>query len=177
MIDYDKSKQALSTLAATEDTSYAHGLLCGYAIVKPGVELKNWLDEILEEYNSKTDDLSILATIFNETLENLSDSTLNFQLLIAGDDNPKQQLITVVSWCGGFLAGLGLAQVNTSDNEVEEIIKGIIEISQIDSEITGSTEDENNIFEVVEFVRMGVLLIQEILNPSKQDFVSPLPIH
>ena len=36
-------------------------------------------------------------------------------------------------------------------------------------------ENAQDFYEIVEFVRIGVLFIQETLQPSKQDFISPDP--
>ena len=41
-------------------------------------------------------------------------------------------------------------------------------------------EDEQNaqdLSEIIEFVRMGTLFIQEVLQPSKQDYISPDTLH
>jgi uncharacterized protein YgfB (UPF0149 family) len=41
-------------------------------------------------------------------------------------------------------------------------------------------DDEQNaqdLSEIIEFVRMGTLLIQETLQPSKQDYISPDTLH
>ncbi|HIE49315.1 MAG TPA: YecA family protein, partial [Gammaproteobacteria bacterium] len=40
-----------------------------------------------------------------------------------------------------------------------------------------SEENTQDFYEIVEFVRIGVLLIQETLQPSKQDFISPDLLH
>jgi uncharacterized protein YgfB (UPF0149 family) len=57
------------------------------------------------------------------------------------------------------------------------MIKDISEISQLDAELLDSEENTQDFYEIVEFIRMGVLFIQETLQPSKQDFISPTQIH
>jgi len=44
-------------------------------------------------------------------------------------------------------------------------------------EVLDSEEKTEDFYEFVEFVRMGVLFIQETLQPSKQDFISPDQLH
>ncbi len=171
-MNYLTISEELSEFHFAEDVCFSHGLLCGYAIIKPELEFSQWLNEILEEYNSEQQSLTPLQKLFNETLSSLSDAELDFSLLL-NTDSAKLELETLIQWSSGFLYGLGLGQVSSSEEEVEEVINGIIEISQIDSNISGTSEEENDIFELVEFVRMGVLLIQEIVNPDKIDFVSP----
>ena len=176
MIDYQIAKLELQKFKTTDTIATAHGLLCGYACVNTEIKLENWLFEILEEYD-KDDDFSVLASVFNQSLDELSDPALNFNLLIENDENLRLQVIDVKEWCGGFLVGLGLAKVQTSDDEILEIIKNINEISQIDSNIPDNDESIDDLTEIIEFVRIGVLLIQETLNPSKQDFVNPQVLH
>ncbi len=73
--------------------------------------------------------------------------------------------------------GLGLSSVQTSDEQVLEMIKDISEISQLEVDLLDNEEDAQDFYEIVEFVRMGVLFIQETLQPSKQDFISPTQLH
>jgi uncharacterized protein YgfB (UPF0149 family) len=89
----------------------------------------------------------------------------------------REQANTLVEWCQGFLVGLGLSSVETSDEEVTEMIKDISEISQLEVDLLDNEEDAQDFYEIVEFVRMGVLFIQETLQPSKQDFISPTQLH
>jgi len=73
--------------------------------------------------------------------------------------------------------GLGLSSVQTSDEQVLEMIKDISEISQLEAELLDNEKYAQDFYEIVEFVRMGVLFIQETLQPSKQDFISPTQLH
>lgn len=176
MIEYQLAALELEKFSTTESISSAHGLLCGYACVNPDITFENWIYEILDEY-SKDDDFSVLSAIFNQTLEQLSDSELNFKLLIEDDGDLSIQAGDIKDWCSGFLIGLGLAKIQISGEELEEIIESISQISNLDINIENSPENSNDIMEIVEFVRMGALLIQETINPSKQDFVNPISLH
>ena len=89
----------------------------------------------------------------------------------------REQANTLVDWCQGFLVGLGLSSVQTSDEQVLEMIKDISEISQLEVDLLDNEENTQDFYEIVEFVRMGVLFIQETLQPSKQDFISPDLLH
>ena len=73
--------------------------------------------------------------------------------------------------------GLGLSSVQTSDEQVLEMIKDISEISQLEADLPDNEENAQDFYEIVEFVRMGVLFIQETLQPSKQDYISPDQLH
>ena len=181
-INYDLAKDAIQKLNTDDTISSAHGLLCGFYCVKQDILLDDWLNEVLVSIDLNNllekESHQILAEIFNNTSDQLADPTLNFWPVIADDISTlREQANTLVEWCQGFLVGLGLSSVETTDEEVLEMIKDISEISQLDAELLDSEENTQDFYEIVEFVRIGVLLIQETLQPSKQDFISPDQLH
>ncbi|MDC1318021.1 UPF0149 family protein [Candidatus Thioglobus sp.] len=181
-INYDLAKDALQKLNTDDTISSAHGLLCGFYCIKQDIQLDDWLNEILVtiDLNNLIEKEAhhVLAEIFNNTNEQLSDPTLNFWPVIADDESPlREQANTLIEWCQGLLVGLGLSSVETSDEEVLEMIKDISEISQMDADLLDNEENTQDFYEIVEFVRIGVLFIQETLQPSKQDFISPTQLH
>ena len=181
-INYELAKDALQKLNTDDTISSAHGLLCGFYCVKQDISLDDWLNEVLVSIDLNNllekESHQILAEIFNNTSEQLADPTLNFWPVIADDESPlREQANTLVEWCQGLLVGLGLSSVETTDEEVLEMIKDISEISQLDADLLDSEENTQDFYEIVEFVRMGVLFIQETLQPSKQDFISPDQLH
>jgi len=181
-INYDLAKDALQKLNTDDTISSAHGLLCGFYCVKQDIQLDDWLNEILVtiDLNNLTEKEAhhVLAEIFNNTSEQLSDPTLNFWPVIADDESPlREQANTLIEWCQGLLVGLGLSSIEASDEEVLEMIKDISEISQMDADLLDNEENTQDFYEIVEFVRIGVLFIQETLQPSKQDFISPTQLH
>ena len=181
-INYDLARDALQKLNTDDTISSAHGLLCGFYCVKQDVSLDDWLNEVLVSIDLKNilakESHQVLAEIFNNTSEQLADPTLNFWPVIADDVSPlREQANTLIDWCQGFLVGLGLSSMETSDEEVTEMIKDISEISQLDADLLDTEDNAQDFYEIVEFVRIGVLSIQETLQPSKQDFISPTQIH
>ncbi|AYQ55849.1 FIG001590: Putative conserved exported protein precursor [Bathymodiolus thermophilus thioautotrophic gill symbiont] len=182
IINYDEVKNTLHHLNTDDTIASAHGILCGFACVKPDLSLDEWLNEVLvsidfDNLNEKSAHEK-LAQIYNSTLLQLGDETLNFQLLIADEDcTLKEQADTLIQWCQGFLVGLGLQKISTHDEDILEMIKDFSEISQLDSEVLDDEENANDLSEIIEFVRMGTLLIQETLQPSKQDYISTDTLH
>jgi len=100
---------------------------------------------------------------------------INYDL--AKDALQKLNTDDTISSAHGLLVGLGLSSVEASDEEVLEMIKDISEISQMDADLLDNEENTQDFYEIVEFVRIGVLFIQETLQPSKQDFISPTQLH
>ena len=181
-INYDLAKDAIQKLNTDDTISSAHGLLCGFYCVKQDIQLDDWLNEVIVTIDLQNllekESHQVLAEIFNNTSEQLADPTLNFWPVIADDMcTLREQANTLVEWCQGFLVGLGLSSVETTDEEVLEMIKDISEIAPLDADLLDSEENTQDLYEIVEFVRIGVLFIQETLQPSKQDFISPTQLH
>ncbi len=180
--DYDELKNVLHHLNTDDTVSSAHGILCGFSCVKPDLTLDDWLNEVLvsidlNNVNEKSEH-ETLAKIYNNTLLQLNDETLDFQLLIADEDcQLREQAQTLIQWCQGFLVGLGLQKIQTHDEDVLEMIKDFSEISKLDVDVLDSEQNEQDLSQIIEFVRMGTLLIQETLQPSKQDYISPEILH
>ncbi len=182
LIDYGQVKTLLYALNTDDTIASAHGILCGFACVKPDLLLDDWLDEILVSINlNNPDEKSAhqqLAQIYNNTLSQLNDATLNFQPLIADESYTlREQADTLIQWCQGFLTGLGLCKISTNDEEVLEMIKDFNEISKLDTNMLDNEQNAHDLSDVIEFVRIGALLIQETLQPSKQNYISPEALH
>ncbi|WP_171004655.1 UPF0149 family protein, partial [Bathymodiolus heckerae thiotrophic gill symbiont] len=82
-----------------------------------------------------------------------------------------------IEWCQGYLTGLGLQKISTIDDDALEMMKDISEISKLDADLLDTEQNAQDLNEIIEFVRMGALLIQETLQPSKQDYISPETLH
>jgi uncharacterized protein YgfB (UPF0149 family) len=48
---------------------------------------------------------------------------------------------------------------------------------ECDGDVLDGEQNAQDLSEIIEFVRMGTLLIQETLQPSKQDYISPDTLH
>jgi uncharacterized protein YgfB (UPF0149 family) len=57
------------------------------------------------------------------------------------------------------------------------MIKDFSEISKLDVDMLEDEQNAQDLSEIIEFVRMGTLFIQEVLQPSKQDYISPDTLH
>ena len=57
------------------------------------------------------------------------------------------------------------------------MIKDFSEISKLDIDVLDDEQNAQDLSEIIEFVRMGTLFVQEMLQPSKQDYISPDTFH
>ena len=71
-------------------------------------------------------------------------------------------------WCDGFLFGLALAGVKDMSELPEdsfEVLQDIVTISQVTEEDEEDELNEVSYLDIIEYVRMGILLINEELQP------------
>lgn len=164
-------QDALARADANAGASEAHGILCGMLCAEQGADRAAWLAEVLGSEASSANLLVREATqrldrLLEETLGQLGDGMLGLRLLLPDDEQPLSKRVAALgAWCEGFLLGIARTQrggVAELPAEVQELVADLVEITKVDAqELDDSQEDENSYAEVVEYVRMGVLLAFE----------------
>jgi len=168
-----------ATLGATE----SHGVLCGMLCAQGATEAAQWMLHVLGEQEESSQTLQQagkkLMQIHQMSVEQMNDSDAEFELMLPDDDEPLEARIEALgTWCQGFVYGLavgGIKEDTELPEDSKELIKDIIEISRagyvVDEEAEMAVmedddeEDEVAFMEVSEYVRMGILLIYEELQP------------
>ena len=172
MLDFDSVQAALQGLGANQDAGEAHGTLC--ALLLGDATLATWLGHTLDELPEPgnvlaAENLAVLEQLFEETRGQFDDETLAFELLLPDEsDDFGIRLLAVAGWCQGFLYGFGLLGSETEeklDAEGRECLSDLLEISKLSHDEEASEEAEQQFAEIVEHLRMSVLLLNETLNP------------
>ena len=180
-LDYNECEAIFNELNSDYSFSYAHGMLCGFLCVKDDVSPELWLSEILNTDIKEVDKMQNCAAIykiFNNTKQQLNDTNLNFAILIADDlQSLSRQATTIIAWCDGFLVAIGLSNIASQEQELMDAIKDISEISKLNTDIADNNENANQLTEIIEFIRMNVLLIQDIAKPSKHKYIDTNIFH
>lgn len=175
MLEFDSVQNALEKLGATVDASEAHGTLCGLLLDNCGMAV--WLQHTLDVLPDSADALAVerlqvLKQLFEESREQLNTADMSFELLLPDDtDDFGVQLLGLSTWCMGFLYGFGVIAKNDAKNNAEELdaqsqecLADLLEISKLDHDEDESAETEDQLVEIVEHVRMAVLLLNEAIN-------------
>lgn len=168
-----------AALGATE----SHGALCGMLCAQGATEASQWMLYVLGEHEETSKALQQtgkkLLQIHQTSVEQMNDSAAEFELMLPDDDEPLEVRIEALgTWCQGFVYGLavgGIKEDTELPEDSKELIKDILEISragyvadneaELSTDEEDSEEDEVAFMEVSEYVRMGVLLIYEELQP------------
>lgn len=173
--DYQAIAQALSKLNTEVMPSEVHGTLCGLLCANTSAEPAVWQQALWP--NQPAGDLlaaeanEVFKTSHEVTRRQLNDPNCEFQMLLPDDNDSLDQRVNALGdWCQGYLIGLSLGGVKDFaplPEDAREIAKDILEIARAGTsyDLEGSEEDEHAYAELVEYLRVGVLLINEELQP------------
>jgi uncharacterized protein YgfB (UPF0149 family) len=103
----------------------------------------------------------------------LQDSNLEFDLILPDEDESLYaRLTTLQQWCSGFIIGVSMAGIKdykALPDDSRELLTDFTEIGTAgEFDLGDEEESEEAYIEISEYVRMGVLLINEELQPIKQ---------
>lgn len=184
----DALSVALERLEVPLGLAEAHGLACGLLCSRPaGVAKSRWFSELLdaaalspEAVAARASDLHALDAWFGTTLGALNDAELDFALALPDDEEPIDRRTRALGeFCAGFVYGIGIgvaAQGNPPlPADTRELLEDFMAIDGADApapddEESNAMQDEEAFVELAEYVRVGVLLVNEELKP-----VTPLP--
>jgi yecA family protein len=183
-MDWSLVNSALRRRGIATDAAENHGVLCGLLCAR-GTEVRQaWLALLREEAGAETDapaggeeaeaDAGAweeLSRLYAETLAQLRDEGFAFYLLLPDDDQPLDlRAEAMTEWCQGFLYGLaagGLEDYSVLPDEVREIVEDIVEISQAATDSGAGESDETAYAELIEYLRVGVILVFEALEAER----------
>lgn len=172
-IDYLSLSSALQRIGVDTSPAELHGQLCGQLSSQPDLQFSQWLEASLPELIdakgqgnalvSETE--ALLQQLFIDTEAGIQDRELGFQLFLPDDvENLAQRLDELAEWCSGFLLGLamgGIKEYKGLPGDIPELMQDMVEISRAGNyELHDEEEDENAYMELIEYVRMGVMLVR-----------------
>jgi len=171
-LSYADIQRVLTQSHALADAAEAHGTLSGALCASPAYHLDDWLGEILPEGRAAPEDALWLRALFDSTSSALGDDQMAFQPLLPTDDDALLQRTEALGeWCRGFLYGLGSGSLNDLQalgEEADEIVRDFTAITQVGIDPEDTEENNEEAYaELVEFVRAGVQLLFDRLEPLR----------
>lgn len=177
-----------SDLGAAECQAIVSAILCLQNEIDIGLwsrrllsgDLEANTDEAPPESAFHDQDLTLIKNLISDTLQQLNDPDLSFTpLLPEEDDGIEERSAALGEWCQGYLYGLGLGGLKSFDHlseQAREFTQDLIQISRLEIESQESEANENAFFEIVEYVRMGVLMMRdELLAGDRSTGQAPTP--
>lgn len=156
---------------AADSAAEVHGIAVAMLCLNKAAEASDWVNEAFSEGSGlPQDDKEEMVRLFEQTKELMDSDEFVFDLLLP-DENEVLSLrcAALMQWCQGFLFGMGRVQTSSEwPDEVDEVLKDIIEITKMDAEIDEdhAEEAENDLVEIQEYLRAAVMLIRGELNPA-----------
>lgn len=184
--DYDDLTIRLASCGDGLSAAEGHGLLCGLLCSQPGMDREEWAKRLLSggweaqvpiHVTAADEDWEIARTLYDVTVAQLEDPDLNFGLLLPDEEEPLlARSVALGEWCEGFLYGLSLGGVkdfSMFSEEAREFAEDLVEISRLEQEPDDSEENESALFDIIEYVRMGVIMLHDELAPAAVDDLPP----
>jgi yecA family protein len=175
--DFDELDAALDKFDTEVPASEIHGTLTGLLCVNvgagPDIWQKNLWPHLPEDDLLINEALAVFNRAHDATRRQLNDPTCDFQLLLPDDESPLAERVNALGdWCQGFLIGLSLGGIKdfaALPENAKEIASDLLEIARAGTsyELGETEEDENAYAELLEYIRVGILLINEEVQPTQ----------
>jgi yecA family protein len=176
MSDQNASRfERLSQSLKPIDPAELHGLLCGLLCTDASLDRDQWLREAREALADEREFSQILEEpllqLFDENVNQIDKLEEPVTPLLPDDDAPLSERVRALgNWCQGLLYGLGLGESGWNERlsaESQEFLRDVADIAHIGFETDeGNEADENAYAEVVEYLRIGLMLIWQDNQPA-----------
>lgn len=171
----EQLEQWLKNLDAEIGAVEFHGMLAGLITTRGGEAEQLYIEELIPASYDPADLLQQeaiegLEHPYEALRETLNDPLLSFYPLLPEDDKTLDERVDAIAeWCQGYLLGLsrgGLPDPARLSDETREFLEDILAISRAENfELDGDEEDENALYEIIEYLRTGVMVVHDELQP------------
>ena len=175
---YEHIQQVLNQAHSLTDAAEAHGTLSGCLCSTVAYRFEDWILEILPDGAADTATTQLLLELFQTTSVALREAQMEFAPLLPDDEEPiESRAAALGAWCQGFLYGLGsgaLTDATLLPGDIGEVVRDLTEITHVAADSAESLESNEGAYtELVEFVRAGVQLLFDELEPLRREINRP----
>lgn len=185
--EYDEIQDCLGGATGGSAAAEAHGTLCGLMCIAADDLPDAWIQNTLADAGAAADDADAhtrqrLAALYQATSDLLNGVQFEFEVFLPGDEIQLGLRADALGrWCQGCLYGLAVRGVKTFEElpeEVREILEDMSQITEAQfADGEGEEEGEKAYANLVEYVRVGVQLVYDVLNPPEADTLRPAQLH
>jgi len=182
--DYEDLQLIFDEHDAGMNVSEAHGLASGMLCVQFDADFNRWVTAIFDTEDQlkalTNDDKQGLIGLFQGTLELLKADEFIFDLLLPDEEERiGVRAVAMSEWCQGFLYGvayMGVGDDKDWDEDCRGVLRDLMEISRLDADNTDDS-DEQAFMELQEYVRMGVQILMQELQPDEDSTDEQPTVH
>jgi len=176
--DFDWLANVYTRHGAINHPSELHGLVMGEVTGCLTRTPSDWITLVLEHMGVDALNTELQANVaedliafYHQTIDTIEQDSGSFNPLLPDDDYVLTERVDSLSiWVRGFLEGLSIAasdKLATLDKELQEIIRDLVEICNIDSRVEAGEAGEKEFCEIYEYVRVCVLNLYAEFNTPK----------
>ena len=175
--DYFELETALQKADADYSVTEAQAIACGMLCVNISADKITWIQLIFGEIDMTSSNqeaaIKLSGDLFEFLKHQLQDPNLAFELLLPNEKEALYARVTAMQeWCTGYLLGMSMAGISDHSKLPEdsrELLADFTEIGTSGGFDLGDEDTSEEAFEeIIEYIRIGVLLINEELQPIKQ---------
>lgn len=164
--DFEALEYLLIVASTPFSPSYIHGMMLGVLCIGKHSLVSSW-KSLQQSVGCLRDPDSTISKsfekLFMDTACELKGLESNLLLVLPTDEEPLSQRLEALSdWCEGFMDGIKLDNFDATllnNPTVKEILMDFVQIQEISSSALESEHNEKNYMELIEFVRVGALLL------------------
>lgn len=172
--DYAEVGQALEQANAGFSAAETHGICCGMLVIDQACDQNVWLAQVLEGNPHDEQFLKVrtlLRQLFVVTRLQMNDTGLGFELFLPTEVELEAQVEAMQDWCQGVSLGLSLAGMTDLKKLPADSREWVEDMVQIGTSgelgIDDEEESEAAFAEILEYLRVGVLMMNEEMQPIK----------
>ena len=176
-IDYDDVAECLDRAGLELLPSEVHGIACGMLAGDNGADKIKWVQELvpaIEQGNVlQGDAIREMGNLFDQAQREMQDSEFRFELFLPEDDDSlATRMEALQDWCQGFILGMtmvGVKDYSKLPEDSRDLLEDFVNIGTSgEFDFEDEQESEVAFTDISQYVRVGVLLINEELQPMRQ---------
>lgn len=176
-IDYNEVADCLDRAELDLLPSEVHGIACGMLAGDNGADKIKWVKEIVPNIEAgnvlQGDAIREMGRLFDQAQREMQDSQLRFELFLPEDDDSlATRMEALQDWCQGFILGVtmvGVKDYSVLPEDSRDLLEDFVNIGTSgDFDFEDEQESEVAFTDISQYVRVGVLLINEELQPMRQ---------
>jgi uncharacterized protein YgfB (UPF0149 family) len=107
----------------------------------------------------------ILQKLADQVKIEILSEDISFDLLLPEDAAEiSERAGALAEWCAGFVSGLGMGGMSQRaklNPDCDEFVRDVVSISKMETEMDGSEEAEASLFEIIEYIRVGTIVLHQ----------------
>lgn len=168
--NFEACREVLDEAEAAADPAEAHGILCGLLCARNTPAPSEWAAEVLGDAAASAACRGWFEQALAEAGAALESPDCTFVPLLPDDGRPIDERVAALGrWTSGFLYGIGLGGALEPEAARDEVLADFAELARLDPDCEADEDSERGYAELVEFLRVGVMLIRASSGPHGDD--------